>query len=195
MGSIGVGPWAAPLGGSGMKHPHRSGPHRISGETAGQAGGKVGCPAGRSNRVTIARALVRGRVPRRIRSDRRGPARLLRRRGADVHGAHPRRSARQGSAARHHELTRSCAEESALPWPKIAALTSEPISDHRVWMGPRRRLDEGALGRVLGLVSSTGRSGEIPSSREVREGRVELPRPVGPASAPRDLETSGIACA
>ena len=66
-----------------------------------------GPPARHLNRVTIPRAFVRGRVARRIRSDSRGSDRLPRRRGADVYGAHSHRDARQGSAARHHELIRS----------------------------------------------------------------------------------------
>ena len=65
--------------------------------------------------TTESRSLERSfevESPRRIPSHRRWPARLLRRRGADVHGAHARRSARQGSVARHHEFTRSSGEGS-----------------------------------------------------------------------------------
>jgi len=63
-------------------------------QITGHAGVPV-APLVGHNRVTIPRALVRGRVAWPTRSDRRGPARLLRRRGADVRGVLTGRGARQ----------------------------------------------------------------------------------------------------
>jgi hypothetical protein len=100
----------SPSGAKQHDHPHGHGSHRSPGETTVKASSRGGRSARHPYRVTITRALVRGRVARWIRSDRRGPPRLLRRGGADVHGAHALRSARQGSAARHHEFARSSEE-------------------------------------------------------------------------------------